>query len=87
MLEMYRTGKSAQYPGVPVQSVDFKRHFPEGSAPHMPPARPLWKNSAALLMPKVLMPKLLSHGRCLILSPDKAVTLKLLHHLAAVKHD
>lgn len=31
MLEMCRTGKSAQYPGVPMQSVDFKRHFPEGS--------------------------------------------------------
>lgn len=87
MLEMCRTGKSAQYPGVPMQSVDFKRHFPEGSGTTHAPFKATVEKLTALLMPKGLMPKLLSHGRCLILSPDKAVTLKLLHHLAAVKHD
>lgn len=87
MLEMCRTGKSAQYPGVPTQSVDFKRHFPEDSCTTHAPCEATVEKLTALLMPEGLCCQLRSHGRCLILSPDKVVTLKLLHHLAAVKHD
>lgn len=65
-------------------------HVPGGSGPIDTLAGPQWKNSCYYTYVRgavLVVPTDLNHTRLLIPGPDGAVTLKLLHHLAAVMHD
>lgn len=65
-------------------------HLPEGAGTTDTPARLSGKTLTTILMakgPRCECLQLLNHTGLLIPCLDKAVTLKLLHHLAAVMYD